>query len=213
MDQERREKPARRRGVGEALLRLQLYQYVIGAVVAAALCAAAVLTFRASRSTRGETAKIGFEDIGELATQAAYCREVQVTEAARELFGVTIPFTQSKYIYSYDVVIRAGVDFGDIAWSLEEDTIEVRLPEARVLSCEVDLDSFRVYHEEESIFRPITLEENNAALADLKRRAEEDAVANGLLTDARENAERILTLFFAGEYDPQEYEIRFIGQA
>ena len=213
MDQERREKPARRRGVGEALLRLQLYQYVIGAVVAAALCAAAVLTFRASLSTGGETAKIGFEDIGELATQAAYCREVQVTEAARELFGVTIPFTQSKYIYSYDVVIRAGVDFGDIAWSLEEDTLEVRLPEARVLSCEVDLDSFRVYHEEESIFRPITLEENNAALADLKRRAEEDAVANGLLTDARENAERILTLFFAGEYDPQEYEIRFIGQA
>ena len=190
-EEEKLEKPERaerRRqgGLGQALVRLQLYQYVIGAVVLIALCAAVVLTFRKSFSTEGQTAKIGFEDIGELATQAAYCREVQVTEAARELFGVTIPFTQSKYIYSYDVVIRAGVDFGDIAWSLEEDTIEVRLPEARVLSCEVDLDSFRVYHEGESIFRPITLEENNAALADLKRRAEEDAVANGLLTDARE---------------------------
>ena len=39
--------------------------------------------------------RLGFEDIGELATQAAYCTEVNVTEGARELFGLTIPFTQS----------------------------------------------------------------------------------------------------------------------
>ena len=33
--------------------------------------------------------RLGFEDIGELATQAAYCTEVNVTEGARELFGLT----------------------------------------------------------------------------------------------------------------------------
>ena len=55
--------------------------------------------------------KLGFEEIGELATQAAYCTEINVTDASRELFGLKIPFTQSKYIYSYDVVIKAGIDF------------------------------------------------------------------------------------------------------
>ena len=54
--------------------------------------------------------RLGFEDIGELATQAAYCTEVNVTEAAREFYGITIPFTQSKYIYSYNVEIQAGFD-------------------------------------------------------------------------------------------------------
>lgn len=40
-----------------------------------------------------KTTKIGFEDIGELATQSAYCTAVNVTDASRKLFGVNVPFT------------------------------------------------------------------------------------------------------------------------
>ena len=61
--------------------------------------------------SESKSTKLGFENIGELATQTAYCTSVNVTEGSRELFGVTIPFTQSKYIYSYDIVIKAGFDF------------------------------------------------------------------------------------------------------
>ena len=160
----------------------------------------------------GKTTKLGFEDIGELATQAAYCTEVNVTEGARELFGLTIPFTQSKYVYSYDVVIKAGLDFGEIDWTVGEDTITVRLPEIRILSSEIDLDSFRVYVENESIFRRISLEENNEAMKALQASAQENAVANGLLDNARANAETILTGFFAGEYDLSQYTLRFVDQ-
>ena len=136
---------------------------------------------------------------------------MEVTEASRELFGVTIPFTQSKYIYSYDVVIKAGLDFTDVSWSQQDGTIRVTLPEIRVLSNEIDLDSLKVYHEDESLFRNITLEENNAALADLKVRAEQDAIGNGLLEEARDNAQQILTAFFANQYDLTEYRLEFTG--
>lgn len=158
-----------------------------------------------------KTTKIGFEDIGELATQTAWCTEVNVTEASRDLWGVRIPFTQSKYIYSYDVEIKAGFDFGEIEWSVDEgtSTIKVGLPEVRILSSEIDMDSFKLYHEEESIFRPITLEENNEALANLKQAAKEDAVANGLLDNARGNAETILRGFFGNVYDLETYSIEF----
>lgn len=124
---------------------------------------------------------------------------------------MSIPFTQSKYIYSYDVVIKAGLNFADITWQEENGTIRVTLPEIRVLSNEIDLDSLQVYHEEESIFRPITLEENNAALSDLKARAEEDAITHGLLDAARDNARQILTGFFAQQYDLTEYRLQFVG--
>lgn len=162
-------------------------------------------------STQGKTTKIGFEDIGELATQVAYCTEVNVTEAAREFFGFTIPFTQSKYIYSYDVQIKAGYNFGDIRWELDEahKTITVWLPEAKVLSNSIDPDSFKLYHENESVFRQITMEENNEALVRLRQEAEEDAVANGLLENARTNAEEILTAFFSNEFDTNIYKIEF----
>ncbi|WP_072524442.1 DUF4230 domain-containing protein [Clostridium sp. Marseille-P3244] len=154
-----------------------------------------------------QTTKIGFEDIGEIATQSAYCTQVSVTDSSRKLFGAKIPFTQSKYIYSYGVIIKAGFNFEEIEWSEKENTIEVKLPETKILSSEIDTDSFKVYHEEESIFNQVTLEENNTALKELKQEAEEEAVANGLLDNARSNAEAILTGFFGQVYDLDQYKI------
>ena len=156
-----------------------------------------------------KTTKLGFEDIGELATQEAYCTQVSVTEASRELFGMQIPFTQSKYIYSYDVLIKAGFDFQEIEWSEREHTILVKMPKVKLLSSEIDVESFKVYHDEESIFRPITLKENNQAMKKLRKQAEKDAIANGLLDNAKSNAEVMLKGFFAQEYDLKDYKLVF----
>ena len=211
LQEKRREETPKKRGWLTGLLYWHLLPRVLGILVVILLAAAVALGAKTVLSADGRTARLGFEDIGELATQSAYCTEVEVTEASRELFGVTIPFTQSKYVYSYDVVIKAGLDFTDVSWSEEDGTIRVTLPEIRVLSNEIDLDSLKVYHEDESLFRNITLEENNAALADLKARAEQDAIGNGLLEEARDNAQQILTAFFANQYDLTEYRLEFTG--
>ena len=87
----------------------------------------------------------------------------------------------------------------------------MKLPEVRILSSQVDEDSFRVYHEKESIFNQIRLEENNAAFAKLKEQAEKDAVANGLYENARSNAKTILKGYFAQAYDLDDYKITFEG--
>lgn len=174
-----------------------------------AIVAAIGVGVRVINVSESKTTKIGFEDIGEMVTQSAYCTEVNVTEDAKELYGMRIPFTQSKYIYSYDIVIKAGYDFNEIEWKEKNKTIEVKLPEAKVLSNELDMDSFKVYHEEESIFSKITLEENNDAVKKMKLNAQENAIANGLLENARSNAETMLTGFFADEYDLDEYKIVF----
>ncbi len=209
--EKRREETPKKRGWLTGLLYWHLLPRVLGILVVILLAAAVALGAKTVLSADGRTARLGFEDIGELATQSAYCTEVEVTEASRQLFGVTIPFTQSKYIYSYDVVIKAGLDFTDVTWSQQDGIIRVTLPEIRVLSNEIDLDSLKVYHEDESLFRNITLEENNAALADLKARAEQDAIGNGLLEEARDNAQQILTAFFANQYDLTEYRLEFTG--
>lgn len=156
-----------------------------------------------------KTTKIGFEDIGELATQVSHCTEVNVTDESRNLFGVKIPFTQSKYIYSYDINIKAGFNFKDIEWNLDGKTIEVKLPKVKVLSSEMDLDSFKIYHESESIFKKITLTDNNNAMSEMKKKAEEDSINNGLFENARTNAEAMLKAFFASSYDMKEYEVVF----
>ena len=148
--------------------------------------------------TDNKTTKLGFEDIGELATQEARCTEVNVTDQSKKLFGIKIPFTQSKYIYSYDVVVKAGIDFNKITWSVKDKTITV------------DMDSFKVYHEEESIFTKITLKDNNKSFEKLKETARKDSQANGLLDNADKNAETIISSFFWKEYNKDEYKIKYV---
>ena len=170
---------------------------------------AIIIGYKRFISSESKTTKIGFENIGELATQSAYCTEINVTDTSRKLFGAIIPFTQSKYTYSYNVVIKAGFDFGEIEWTVKDTTIEVKLPESKILSSEIDMNSFKIYQEAESIFNQITMTENNGALKDLQLTAEENAVANGLLKNARSNAETILTSFFGNVYDLKVYKISF----
>lgn len=167
------------------------------------------LGFKVSHTTESKTTKLGFEDIGEFATQSAYCTEVSATANARKLFGHNLPFTQSNIVFSYDVVIKAGYDFSAITWDVHDTTITVKLPEVNVLSCEVKEDSFKKYVEDENIFTPFTLDDNNNAMKALKETAQTDAIANGLYENARSNAETMLTTFFSSAYDMDQYTIEF----
>lgn len=184
---------------------------LIALIAVIVIALGAGLYFGKSLSSESRITKLGFEDMGELATQAAYCTMVEDTEAARDLFGVEIPFTQSRLIYSYDVIVRAGLDFEQIEWSVDEPNkvIEVKLPEIKMLNSEPDTESFKLYLEDESIFRRISMEENNDSMIEMEENARRQAVGNGLLGEARANAEAILRSFFAGVYDLEKYEIVF----
>ena len=158
-----------------------------------------------------KTNKLRFEDIGELATQVAYSTNVGVMDKSRDLFGISIPFTQSKYIYSYDYIIKAGLNFEDLNYKVNEmsKTITVELPEIKVLSNEVDIDSLKVYHEDESIFTQIKLGDNNSQMKEMREEAEEHAIENGLLEAAEENAKVLIMSYFAQVYDLEVYTIKY----
>jgi len=189
--------------------RRYLTKMAIIVIVIVLVVGAGIIGYKRFASSESKTIKIGFENIGELATQSAYCTEINTTDDSRKMFGVTIPFTQSKYIYSYNVVIKAGFDFGEIEWSVKDNTIEVKLPESKILSNEIDMNSFEIYQESESIFNQITMTENNEAIKNLQHTAEENAITNGLFKNARSNAETILTSFFGNVYDLKVYKISF----
>lgn len=193
-----------------SLLR-SIKKYKIPIIIIAALIVICIVLAGLSTSLvrQQKTTKLGFEDIGELATQTAYTTQISTIEKSRTLFGKSIPLTGSRYIYSYDVILKAGIDFSQITYHVDETakTIQVTLPEAKVLSCEVVNDSLKVYLEDESIFRNITLEEINESESDLKQQAQEDAIANGLLDNALENAQTVLNAFWGQAYNLDEYQV------
>ena len=196
-------------------------KFIIAVIIIILLCAVLVYTRKEAKSNYVSDEKIteiGFENIGELATQSVTTTTVRVETKDLKLFNVSIPLTQSKYIYTYNTTIKAGINFSDVKWQLgdTDDTshnIYVDIPEVKTLSADIDLDSFKVLHEENNIFSPITLTEHNDSLIQLRENALSDAINSGLYDRAHDNAKTILTSFISQVYPSNEYNIIFSERA
>ena len=168
---------------------------IINIIIIALLVIALIYTKKTastSYQTDGKVTQIGFENIGELATQSVTTTSVRVETKDRKLFNISIPLTESKYIYTYNTNIKAGINFSDVTWSWgdTEDTkhnIYVTVPEVT----------------------PITLTEHNDALKQLTDEALNDAIANGLYDKALENAKTLLSSFIYQVYPSDQYDIIF----
>lgn len=196
-------------------------KFIIAVIIIILLCAVLVYTRKEAKSNYVSDEKIteiGFENIGELATQSVTTTTVRVETKDLKLFNVSIPLTQSKYIYTYNTTVKAGINFSDVKWQLgdTDDTshnIYVDIPEVKTLSADIDLDSFKVLHEENNIFSPITLTEHNDSLIQLRENALSDAINSGLYDRALDNAKTILTSFISQVYPSNEYSIIFSERA
>ena len=196
-------------------------KFIIAVIIIILLCAVLVYTRKEAKSNYVSDEKIteiGFENIGELATQSVTTTTVRVETKDLKLFNVSIPLTQSKYIYTYNTTIKAVINFSDVKWQLgdTDDTshnIYVDIPEVKTLSADIDLDSFKVLHEENNIFSPITLTEHNDSLIQLRENALSDAINSGLYDRALDNAKTILTSFISQVYPSNEYSIIFSERA
>lgn len=168
-----------------------------------------------STELKGKVTDFGLKNIGELATQAGYFTNVQAIRASRQLFGYDIPLTQSHFIFSYDGVIKAGLDFEQIKVTADEvtKTITVKLPEARILSTEIDENSFEIFDQSNNTFNPLRLEQVNLSLVDLKAKAQQAAIDQGLLVSSRRNAELLIRAFLTASKTAAHYRIVFAEPA
>jgi hypothetical protein len=151
-------------------------------------------------------------DIGELATAEYGYTIAQTTEKpSKKVVGFNLPFTSSMVMYSYDGLIKAGINFNEIKVTVNEinKTIFVELPDAEILSSEVDQDSLIVFDQEYSPFVAFTFEDMNLGLVEVKKKAEESAIDNGLLERANENVQKIIGTTMANLFNPNEYEVKF----
>lgn len=149
------------------------------------------------------------QEISELATVEYNYTTMARYENHKEFYGYTIPFTTSRFIVSYDGVIKAGIDFSQAAVQIEGDTITVTLPAAGILSHEIDYDSLELMEDGYSIFNPITITDYSAFYADQSAAMEEKALQKGLLDTAEANAEQTVASLIATLTD-HRYTVKFI---
>ena len=189
---------------------LKRFSIVMILIIIAALSISTMIAkitgeFSSEKST-SQTVKIKLENIGLLATQSAYCKEVLLSENDRKIGSVVVPFTKSKSIYTYDVTVTAGYNFESIDVNESGTTVTVTLPKVETIDKFVIPSSGQKYLDDQSIFAPIPLTQINRELTSLIDHAEADAIENGLYENAFDNAKAILTAFLSNAY-PSNYEI------
>lgn len=157
----------------------------------------------------GKTIEAGLNNIGKLSTAEYYYTHVQTYDSSKEINGFKIPFTTSKFIYSYDGTICAGIDFTQIDVEKDDNSkkITVILPAIEIISSDVEQDSFKLYDEKNSIFNQYDITDFAASFEDLKISEEKKAIEKGLYNRAKENAKSIVENFMKGSYNVEDYEI------
>ena len=70
-------------------------------------------------------------------------------------------------------------------------------------------DTEHVYYEKESMFNNLSEETKAKLRAEMGKEAEQTAIDNGLLDNAKSNAEKVLKNFIYNIYDSNDYDIVF----
>lgn len=140
-------------------------------------------------------------EISELSSVTYSYTNMAEFENSKDFYGMKVPFTTKSFILTYDGEIKAGVDLADAEVSVRGKTVTITLPEAKILSHELDEDSIEVFDESTSIFNPFKIEDYKSFCRDQEKEMEKKAEAKGLLTEARKKAVKSIKGLFAQVLD------------
>lgn len=150
-------------------------------------------------------------EINELATIEYNYTNMGKFENTATFYGYKIPFTTKSFIVSYDGIIKAGIDMGDVEIKISGKKINVTVPKAAILSHEIDEDSIEIFDETANIFNQISISDYNNFSNDQKKKMEESVKSKGLIEEAQKKAEKaIRTLLVTSNDLDDDWTITFI---
>lgn len=152
------------------------------------------------------------KDIGELATIEYLYTDAGKFEDPKKLFNVNIPFTTKSFIVKWNGVIKAGVKIDEINVEINKASKEIiiYMPNAEILSHEIDSNSIETLDEKDGLFNPVKVADVREFDAVSKDAIEQRAIENGILDKAYENAKEIIErLINTDIIQQQEYVIKF----
>lgn len=135
------------------------------------------------------------QESNELTTMEYHYTKVGKFENSLSLNGWDIPLTTKSFLLTYSGCIKAGVDMSQVQVKISDNTIHVALPQIQVLSNVIDESSIEVYDESRNIFNPIKIEDYTVFATQQKQMVEEEAMENGLESQAATKAQEIITRF------------------
>lgn len=177
---------------------------VLGVILCAAVGLGCFLAGRSAAGAPSQPPRIDavvlqarLTEVSELAVVDYRYTNMAQFENGSDFYGVRLPFTTKRFILTYDGEIKAGVNLERARVEAGENAVTVLLPEAEILSHEMDPDSVEIFDERASIFNPFTVEDFAAFQAEQKEAMEQKALESGLLEEAAAKAQSSVRLLLS----------------
>lgn len=140
----------------------------------------------------------GLRDMGELITAEYYFTNVEDYAVYQTYFKLIT--TESSCVFSYDGVVKAGIDFGKIEVDKndKDKVITVTLPKSEIMGVEIDYESFKIISEKNALFNHLEFSDYNRGMIKFTNTAKENALERGILTNADKQAVTIVRNFVKG---------------
>ena len=135
------------------------------------------------------------QEVNELAVLDYNYTKVGKFENSLKLNGWSLPLNKKRFLLTYAGRIQAGVDMSAMEVNVKGKKILVTLPEVRILNNVLDEKSIEVYDETKNIFNPISINDYKTFATKQKERVEDEAIENGLLSEAATKAQSTIRKF------------------
>lgn len=147
------------------------------------------------------------ENVKELVSTNYYYKNMGSFQNQNKFYGWDIPFTEKKFIVSYEGLIKIGVDLNNAKVNVKDKEINITIPKSKIISHEIDENSLKVFDEKTSIFNPIKVEDYSSFSSDQKKKIEKDAVSKGIFKEADEKSKKAVKEIFSLDELLKEYSI------
>lgn len=137
--------------------------------------------------------------------------EYHYTNADKQEYdNSNLPFTRKSFIFSYDGVIRYGVDLQEVSIRVDDaaQTVTVTVPASKLVSHEIDEASFRILDETSSLFNPVRFGDMTEFRQEQKTEMEKKAAARGLPKQAQEQAAATIEALLSATPGMDAYQLK-----
>lgn len=187
-------------------------------IVGLALGATGILLFNAhnvDEESQDLEASAVFERIIQQNTMITASQRYQIVDKVsdeNEILGsIKVPFTENSFWYRFAGTIQAGVDLDKAAFDSDGKNITVTLPLPYIVSNTPDREKMGILEEHNNILNPIHVEDVDAFQKKCIEMSRKEAIDDGLLKEARVNAEKNVTGMFVAALG-DEYTVSFNWQ-
>lgn len=136
-------------------------------------------------------------NISELATARYDYSNVISIKDSLSFKDISIPFTEKSFVIKYTGYISAGLDLTKATFTINNDILNINIPECTILSHTINEDEIYVYDERTSIFNPLTMDDMLKEILDEKAKTEAEIIKEGFLDKVTVDTIQLLKEIFA----------------